>query len=100
METLYELYGSGEAAAGGSGGDPIVDPEPLYRDRSHVVYAASHHAAEFLVGRYGEERVRAILSHMASGPAFPVAFERAIGISEGEFAAEFRRYVVGQGWRR
>jgi hypothetical protein len=82
-------------------GDPIVDPDPLYQGRSHVVYAAAHHATEFLIRRYGEERVGRILELMGKkGTRFSAAFREAIGIGEAEFASDFRRYVVWEGWRR
>ncbi len=81
-------------------GDPIVDPDPLYQEQSHVVYGAAHHAAEFLIARYGQERVHRILELMGEGSRFPSAFKEAIGITEVEFAADFRRYVVWEGWRR
>jgi hypothetical protein len=81
-------------------GDPIVDSDPLYQGQSHLVYAAAHHAAEFLIRRYGEERVGRILELMGKGMRFPPAFREAIGIGEAEFASDFRRYVVWEGWRR
>ena len=37
---------------------------------------------------------------MRQGKTFARAFEETIGISEPEFAADFRHYVVWQGWRR
>jgi hypothetical protein len=87
------------AAAGRDGdpapaGDPILDPDPLYRQDPDVVYAASHHAAELLLARYGEERVVRILRLMGEGSGFPAAFAEAIGITAGEFVLEFRRYAV------
>jgi hypothetical protein len=81
-------------------GDPIVDPDPLYQDQSHVVYGAAHHAAEFLLRRYGEAPVQEVLSLMGEGKRFPAAFREAIGLTEAEFAADFRRYIVWEGWRR
>jgi hypothetical protein len=82
-------------------GDPIADPEPLYQEQSQLVYGAAHHAFEFLLVRYGEERVRQVLALMGreDGIRFARAFQEAIGIGEAEFAADFRRYVVWQGWR-
>lgn len=80
-------------------GDPIVDPDPLYQEQSHVVYGAAHHAVEFLITRYGEVRVHRILELMGAGQRFPSAFKDAIGITDAEFAADFRRYVVWEGWR-
>jgi len=81
-------------------GDPIVDSDPLYQEQSEIVYGAAHLAAEFLIRRYGEVRVREVLRLMGRGQRFPSAFKEAIGISDAEFAADFRRYVVWEGWRR
>lgn len=80
-------------------GDPVTDPEPLYQDRSDVVYGAAHRTFEFLLDRYGEERVRTALALMREGRSFEKAFEEAFGISEASFASEFRRYVLWKGWR-
>jgi hypothetical protein len=92
--------GRGARAVLAMPGDPIVDPDPLYQEQSHVVYGAAHHAAEFLVSRYGEARVLEVMRLMGSGLRFPAAFKEAIGLSDAEFASDFRRYVVWQGWRR
>jgi hypothetical protein len=81
-------------------GDPIVDSDPIYQDQSDLVYGAAFHAAEFLISRYGEDRVLAVLANMGQGMRFPAAFREAVGITDAEFAADFRRYVVWQGWRR
>ncbi len=90
--------GEGDAAL--ADGDPLDGSEAVYQGRSEEVYRASYHAFAFLLARYGEARVRAVLDRMAGGQRFPSAFRGAIGIGDDEFAAEFRRYVVWQGWRR
>jgi hypothetical protein len=116
VEDLWRFYeqgfpgaGDGELAAGtvarvargrGLEGDPLGDPEPMYQERSDVVYGAAHYAFGFLVERYGEPRVRDILERMRAGAPFPQAFQGAIGVGELEFVNEFRRYVIWQGWRR
>jgi hypothetical protein len=98
--------GGGVAAAPGRraeprrGGDPLSDPEPLYRSESQVVYGTAHIAFEFLVERYGEARVKALLARMGEGHLFGAAFEHAIGIDVDAFEGEFRRYIVWRGWRR
>jgi len=81
-----------------AGGDPLSDPEPLLAEESEVVYGAAHLAFQFLVTRYGDERVRAILGRMGSGAFFPSAFREAIGITPEAFEADFRRYVLWRGW--
>jgi hypothetical protein len=106
----YERHspGAGDGAGGGGGGrgkarrgsDPLTDPEPLYQAESDVVYGTAHVAFEFLLGRYGEERVQAILRNMRQGDAFDDGFRKAIGIRSEDFEKEFRRYVIWQGWRR
>jgi hypothetical protein len=83
-----------------SEGDPLADPEPLYQERSEVVYGAAHHAFLFLVERYGEGPVRQTLERMRGGEVFARAFEQSFGVGEAEFGADFRRYVLWQGWRR
>ncbi len=103
------LPGSGDGVQDGGGrdsaarpdpaGDPLVDPDPLYQDRSELVYGAAHHAVAFLLARYGEERVHRVVKLMGEGRRFPAAFREAIGITDAEFASDFRRYVVWQGWR-
>jgi hypothetical protein len=80
-------------------GDPVTDPEPLYQERSDVVYGAAHRTFEFLVSRYGEDRVRAALALMQQGRSFEKAFEEAFGIGENAFASEYRRFILWQGWR-
>ncbi|HET9554721.1 MAG TPA: hypothetical protein VFP50_17270 [Anaeromyxobacteraceae bacterium] len=116
VEDLWRFYeqgfpgaGDGELAAGtvarvargrGLEGDPLGDPEPMYQERSDVVYGAAHYAFGFLMDRYGEPRVRDILERMRAGAPFPQAFKDAIGVGELEFVNEFRRYVIWQGWRR
>ncbi len=98
VEQLWEFYGRALPVA--LAGDPIVDPEPIAWDQSDIVYGAAYHATEFLIARYGEQRVDAVLANMARGMRFPAAFREAVGITDAEFAADFRRYVVWQGWRR
>jgi hypothetical protein len=74
-------------------------PGTLYRVQSDVVYGAAHHAFAFLVRRYGEERVRQLLSAMAQGLTFPEAFETILELSPKAFAQDFKRYVRWRGFR-
>lgn len=118
LEDLWRFYEQGLAADGaGDGepgrgaardraargqradGDPLGDPEPLYLERSEVVYGAAHHAFGFLLERYGEGRVREALARMQGGAHFQGAFRESFGLGEAEFTADFRRYVLWQGWR-
>jgi hypothetical protein len=111
IEELFDFYqeklpGSGDGvprrargAVAALPGDPVVDPEPIYQEQSHIVYGAAHHAAQFLIARYGEARILDVIRLMGTGLRFPAAFREAIGITDAEFASDFRRYVVWQGWR-
>jgi hypothetical protein len=114
LEDLHRFYtsprsgeGAGEpprapasATVVAASGDPVLDPDPLYQEQWWIVYGAGHRAAEFLVARYGERRVLELLRAMGTGLRFPAAFRRVIGITDVEFAADFRRYVIWEGWRK
>jgi hypothetical protein len=80
-------------------GDPLDGSDRAYLARSSSIYRGAHHAFAFLLARYGEARVRDVLDRMGAGNRFPSAFRAAIGIDASDFEAEFRRYVVWQGWR-
>ncbi len=97
--------GPGGAAEGNNagarhGGDPLSNPGPLYRTESAVVYDTAHLAFRFLVKRYGDDRVRAVLAAMGQGRLFGPAFQSAVGISAEAFEADFRRYILWRGWAR
>ncbi|WP_224367233.1 hypothetical protein [Hyalangium versicolor] len=79
--------------------DPLMQPEPLYRDQSTVVYGAAHHAFTFLVNRYGEHTVLALLREMSRGPDFPSAFTLTVGIPPDTFLRDFARYLRLRGFR-
>jgi hypothetical protein len=101
---FYEAAPAGGSAGSGGGvaparGDPLADPEPLYRSHAELVYATAHLAFEFLLVRYGEERIRAVLAGMRAGDAWAGAFRGAIGIEAVAFEREFRRYLQWEGWR-
>jgi hypothetical protein len=81
-------------------GDPVIDPDPIYQEQWRIVYGAGHQATEFLVARYGEGRVLDLMRVMGTGLRFPAAFKQVVGITDAEFAADFRRFVIWQGWRK
>jgi hypothetical protein len=82
------------------GADPVARSEELYQSRSPAVYAAAHYAFSFLVRRYGEGRIGALLDAMGKGALFPEAFQRELGLPEAAFVAEFRRYVSWRGYKQ
>jgi hypothetical protein len=101
-EALWRFYrelGEGPRPAS-LRGDPIVDPDPILAEHWKIAYGAAHVAADLLLRRYGDERVREVLRLMRGGRRFPGAFRAAIGISDVEFTADVRRYVLWEGWRR
>ncbi len=83
--------------AAAAAADPLSRPEPLYRANAELVYGTANSAFRFLLDRYGEERIRRVLSSMAAGSDFDSAFERAVGIPVADFEREFRRYVLWRG---
>ncbi|HTP28560.1 MAG TPA: hypothetical protein VMK12_23245 [Anaeromyxobacteraceae bacterium] len=109
-ESVREFYAAAatdnEASGGSEGGeartprgDPLSDPERLYRSEDEIVYGTAHLAFGFLLDRYGEDRIRRLLRLMRQGDPFPEAFRGAIGIGAEEFENEFRRYIVWHGFR-
>jgi hypothetical protein len=96
-DALRAVYQRAQEADDGA--DPLASAERRYQGESDLVYAAAHWAFQLLVTRYGEERVRAILTGMADGHTFQVAFQEAIGLEQAQFEAEFGRYVRSRGWQ-
>lgn len=113
-EAIWRFYrearGGGDGGAqdpveAGGRGDPLTDPdepigEPLYQRNADLVYGTAHRAFGFLLVRYGEAPVRALLGRMGRGQDFGVAFEAEMGIPPSAFEADFKHYIVWQGWRR
>ncbi|WP_224250185.1 gluzincin family metallopeptidase [Hyalangium gracile] len=79
--------------------EPLLRPEALYQKQMPVAYGAAHHAFTFLVNRYGEETVRALLEEMSRGPDFPVAFTTTVGLPPEAFLRDFTRYLRLRGFR-
>ncbi|MBN1204366.1 MAG: hypothetical protein JXB05_05535 [Myxococcaceae bacterium] len=79
--------------------EPLLRPESLMRDQMPVAYGAAHHAFTFLVNRYGEDTVRALLREMNRGPDFPVAFMATVGLPPENFLRDFARYVRLRGFK-
>jgi hypothetical protein len=82
-----------------AGEELIADAEGLYRHKSEAVYAAAHHAFEFLLRRHRDEGVRRLLDAMGAGRRFDAAFEEALGVSRTSFERQFRNYVSMERWR-
>ncbi len=111
-EAIWRFYRESREAAGvrdpveaGGRGDPLTDPdepagEPLYQRNADLVYGTAHQAFGFLLVRYGEAPVRTILERMGRGQDFGAAFEAETGIAPRSFEADFKHYIVWQGWRR
>ncbi len=89
--------GRAPGVRGGPGGDPLSAPESLYRSHSDLVYSTAQSAFQFLLERYGEERIRRLLSRMAQGDDFGSAFQQAVGIPVEAFEGEFKRFVLWGG---
>ncbi|MBL0693664.1 hypothetical protein [Comamonas sp. JC664] len=79
--------------------DPLSQADALYQAESGIVYGAAHHAFTFLVRRYGEDAVKAVLHGMDRGPDFDQAFRQAVGLPPESFLQDFRRYVQLRGFK-
>lgn len=80
--------------------DPVLRADAIYQRESDVVYGAAHRAFDFLLLRYGQERIVALLETMGRDEQrFGEAFSNVIGIDADAFAEEFVRYLRWQGWR-
>jgi hypothetical protein len=90
--TLEALQGFYE----GSLDDPLTDAESLYGQKPEVVYGAAHQAFVWLVGRFGQPRVKAMLARMREGPSFDAAFAETLGLSRLAFERQFRAHVLAQ----
>jgi hypothetical protein len=80
-------------------GDPLLDPDPLYRERADLVYGAAHHAFAALAARHGDDAVRRIIARVGAGATFGQAFTAVIGVRPEAFAEAFRAEVVEGGGR-
>ncbi|MFT3916887.1 MAG: hypothetical protein QM704_23225 [Anaeromyxobacteraceae bacterium] len=78
-------------------GDPLLDPDPIYRERADLVYGAAHHAFAALVARHGDGAVREVITRLAAGEGFAQAFRAAVGERPDAFAEAFRAEVVAGG---
>lgn len=79
--------------------DPLARAEALYETQNATVYGAAHHAFTFLMERYGEARVRGILTAMRLGQDFTGGFQQSIGLTVDAFLRDFRRYVYLRGFK-
>ncbi|RKH73611.1 hypothetical protein [Corallococcus aberystwythensis] len=79
--------------------DPLARAESLYETENATVYGAAHHAFTFLMERYGETRVRGVLTAMRRGQDFTGGFQEAIGLPVDAFLRDFRRYVFLRGFK-
>ncbi len=79
--------------------DPLSQADALYQSESGIVYGAAHHAFTFLVRRYGEDTMRALLHAMSQGPDFDQAFHQTVGIPQESFLLDFQRYVRLRGFK-
>jgi hypothetical protein len=79
--------------------EPLLQPELIMREEMPVAYGAAHHAFTFLLNRYGEDTVRALLGEMNRGPDFPGAFTATVGLSPESFLQDFTRYLRLRGFQ-
>lgn len=81
------------------GVDVFRDGEALSQDASGPVYGLALHAFAFLVSRYGQDSVRALMGAMQGGQRFADAFATAVGLSPRLFQQDFETYLRLRGFR-
>lgn len=81
------------------GSEPLQSAAELVEKESALAYGAGHHAFTFLVKRYGEASVRALLRDISRGSSFSEAFTHAVGLPPEAFIRDFDRYVLWRGFK-
>lgn len=79
--------------------DAFTDGDALSKEFYEHVYAIAHHAFTFLVRRYGEATVGAVMQAMRAGAIFKDAFEARVGLSTKQFQRDFENFVKLRGFR-
>ncbi len=69
------------------------DGEELSEAQSTEVYGLALHGFEFLMRRYGEDRIIALMTTMHAGGDFDAAFEKVVGLSVDRFQKDFENYL-------
>ncbi len=92
-----KLYPSLEDSARWLQQNPTLDAfrngEELSEAQSTEVYGLGLHAFEFLLRRYGEAHLNALMSTMREGGDFEAAFDTVVGISVERFQKDFENYL-------
>ena len=78
--------------------DPVRNGERLAETEFFLAYGAAYHAFDFLIARYGRDRVRGVLERIKAGKGFAEAFRTSVGLSVDAFIEDFERYVQWRGF--
>jgi len=101
QDGLDEGLGDGWFGRGGRAerepGDPLLDPDPIYREQADLVYGAAHHAFAAFAERHGDLAVRRIIARVGAGATFGQAFAEVVGQRPEAYAEAFRAEVVAGG---
>lgn len=71
---------------------------PLEYGGGYLIYKQGQSAIDYLVRRFGEDRLRDVLQRVRSMRSFDRAFQKAIGMSPGKFDQQFRAALRKQYW--
>ncbi|MGA8891953.1 MAG: hypothetical protein WB493_10315 [Anaeromyxobacteraceae bacterium] len=74
--------------------DAVTHPGPFLRTDPKVAYGTADRAFRELLRRFGEPRVRRLLSLLGEGQAFAVAFRDSMGEPLDEFESELGRRLT------
>ena len=71
---------------------------PLMYSGGYIVYKQGQSAVSYLVDRFGEERLRDLLSRMRQMRSFERAFQRSLGVSVDRFDEQWRVWLRKRYW--
>jgi hypothetical protein len=74
--------------------EAVIHPGPFLRSDPKVAYGTADRAFRELLRRFGEPRVRRLLSLLGEGQAFAVAFRDSMGESLAEFESDLGRRLT------
>jgi hypothetical protein len=77
--------------------DEISASFPYSEWKARIAYAQSYHFVAYLIKRFGEDRMRGFLKHLAAGEEFHHAFKASMREDFSDTEAYWRDHIAGRG---